>query len=165
MSAQDGDTILKAARSRIDAMKIAPCAGLASSRAAAEEMERALDYLSALTVPDDVRSTLAGEIEKDGLWALINRRDTIHLIVAALRSAPVSTPATRDHAEIAQRMMDTYKATGDQWFKRAADALRAPAVGVTREAIKSLTFYRLDDEVYLKLKDVEALSPAPEDDA
>jgi hypothetical protein len=49
---QDGDGLLKAARSRIGAMKIAPCSGLASSRAAAEELERALDYLESKPTRD-----------------------------------------------------------------------------------------------------------------
>lgn len=38
-----------AARSRIDAMKIAPCSGIASSKQAAKEFEEALDALSAVT--------------------------------------------------------------------------------------------------------------------
>lgn len=96
----NGDGLLKAARSRIEAMKIAPCSGIASSRAAAEEMERALNHLvnerdewkSRCVQGDDLRREM--QSDNEGLQAIVeaappkpapDREALIHTICPHIR--------------------------------------------------------------------------------
>lgn len=105
---QNGDGLLKAARSRIAAMMLSPCAGLASSRAAAEEIERALDYLAAAQPTHD---------SAERAWQLVPKEPSSEMIVAA-----------PGHS----RIRETWRA-----MLAAAPAPQKPAPDAIREALLS----------------------------